>query len=643
MALPGAGLSPAPGGRPFWEDPTTVAINRRAAHAPLRSFTSADAALRRYLLAADARPLLPVDGDSGSAAVAAAPAPAPPKSQPQPQPASPAGWDVEPGTRVARLSGRAWRFQLFGRVADAPSRFWADDFDDSAFGEVRAQGPGWGRGSGALLPQVCTACFKHQTHLKPPSPKHTHGTTAPSYQIHVPSSWECEGHGTPIYTNHVYPVPVNPPLAPPANPTGLYRHRFDAPPGCASPCDGGGDDDGAANDAAAAGAAAAPAAFPAPPGGARTFLVFDGADSCLLAWLNGDFLGASKDARLPAEFEVTGRLRARGNLLAVQVVRWSDATYLEDQDMWRLSGLHRGVSLVTKPRRACVADVSVRTPLAFDGAEPGAGGPPSEAALEVEVRLEAFDARLPERAWPPGEEAPAAAALEGLSVTARLFDAATGEEVSAGAGSGGGVDSQCAAAAPAPLALELEPRWYCRDAHSLAPERLAGARASLRWDALAALGAARLRLWSAEDPAHYVLVVEVRDAAQGGALLEAEAVQVGFRDARVLGGALLHNNRRVVLRGVNRHEWHDAKGKALSEAHMARDAALIKRANANAVRCSHYPNDVIWYEICTRAGLYVVDEANLESHGFDPCFRHDANHPAQAAQWLSAMMERAAR
>ncbi|GBF99412.1 beta-D-galactosidase [Raphidocelis subcapitata] len=535
-------VSPAdrgvPGGRPFWEDPSAQGINRRAAHAPLRSFPSA-------------------------AVAAAHLARAPPVADP-----------LGDCPRVARLSGRPWQFRLFDRVADVPDGFWEPGFDAEGFGEIA-----------------------------------------------VPGNWECQGHGTPIYSNHVYTIPVDPPRAPEANPTGIYRLAFDAP---------------------------------APLEGFRHFLVFEGADSSLMVWLNGAFLGASKDSRLPAEFEITGRLRPGKNLLAAQVTRWSDATYLEDQDMWRLSGLHRPVHILSKPAPACITDFSVRTPLAWTAA-PGAGGPPSEAGLELEVRLEVA-VRGGARAAGAGEFFGGEAELAGLSVEALLFDEA-GRPV---------VD--------APLTCSLEQRWYSRDSHS-APEPLMGATARLKWDALEGLsrrgggggggagtggrggggggaaaagegegggaGAGGLRLWSAEEPGHYILVVELRGT--DGSVLECEACQLGFRNTRVAGGQLLHNNAPLLIRGVNRHEWHDVKGKAVDDAHMLRDVVLMKRANINAVRCSHYPNADRWYELCTRLGLHVVDEANIETHGFDPLFGHDQNHPAHNSGWLGAMMERAAR
>jgi beta-galactosidase/beta-glucuronidase len=538
----------------------------------------------------------------------------------------------------------------------------------------------------------------------------------PPKQIPVPSSWECHGHGVPIYTNFVYPIPVDPPLPPDAdNPTGCYRLAFESPAVPAAAEDGG-DGGGDAT---------------TPP--YRAYLSFGGADSALYVWLNGAFVGASKDARLAAEFDVTDFLlppttpkgaaaadadaaapqhqqRRRRNLLAAVVVRWSDATYIEDQDMWRLSGLHRSVELLLKPRAARVADFSARTPLEFSGGGRGGGGgggggaaaaasssqaEVASAALEADVALELDPSTRP----------------EDVGVRAHLFEADTGRAVFGG-GDGGGGDG--GGGVELEVCADPRSRWYAAAGGrrqrrapargATASLRLGGAELRARFEAAAAAAAAPAapstpsppppwppRLWSAEDPALYVLVLELRVA---GRAVEAEACLLGFRDDRVGGGRLLHNGRPVTLRGVNRHEWDAAAGKALDGAalrhpalleggrrrrqgreggggggaaaaaaaaadpappddadayahHALRDLYLMKRAGLNAVRLSHYPNDPRFLDLCARVGLYAIDEANWESHGFDAAFAHDRAHPAHHADssggWLSACLDRVVR
>ncbi len=377
-------------------------------------------------------------------------------------------------------------------------------------------------------------------------------------QILVPANWECRGHGRPQYLNFQYPFPIAPPFVPALNPTGCYRLEFDLP---------------AALDAATLRALTA------------ATLVFEGVDSAFYCWLNGAPLGYSQDSRLPAEFDAAAALRPGRNALAAMVLKWSDGSYLEDQDQWRLSGIHREVYLQLKPP-ARVADFFVRTPLAF--ADEQGGGPApiaaapalKAAALEIDVDVAALTQ----------------AELDCLEVRARLFEWAPGPDL----------------AAPTPAAPTLElraplagaaPLWAAGDAAAARSVVDLGAAARVALasgDLMAAFpGGAPPRLWSPEEPNLYILVLALLRRGAGGGeeeVLEMEATQVGFRAARVCRRrrALLHNGAPVTIRGVNRHE-HDARlGKAVTLADMRRDAALMKAHNFNAVRCSHYPNHPRW-------------------------------------------------
>ncbi|PRW56286.1 Beta-galactosidase isoform A [Chlorella sorokiniana] len=428
-------------------------------------------------------------------------------------------------------------------------------------------------------------------------------------QVAVPTNWECQGFGRPQYTNFVYPFPVNPPFVPEDNPTGCYQLHFIAP---------------------------------AEAAGHRAVLVFEGVDSAFYCWLNGQFVGYSQDSRLPAEFDVTQLLKPGGdNVLAVKVLKWSDGSYLEDQDMWWLSGIHRDVYLLLKPRQH-IADFHTRTPLEW-----GADGQLTSAKLEVEVQV----------------EGDSAAALEGLTVRAQLYRCnATGE-----------VDSADAAAAlVAEARCGLHPSWTAADTSGrrAGTDVYAGSRAQLSFDMLALPGgAAALRLWSAEEPHLYLLLLSLVEggggssateggsasgsvsggggtsgsAAGGGEVLEIEACQVGFRHAQVKGRQLLHNNQPVMIKGVNRHEHDPRRGKTVSLDSMVQDIRLMKQLNFNAVRCSHYPNHPLWYELCAKLGLYVVDEANVETHGFDPALCNNHLNPACSPLWLNAIVDRGVR
>ena len=311
--------------------------------------------------------------------------------------------------------------------------------------------------------------------------------------------------------------------------------------------------------------------------GRHITLQFDGVDSAFHVWLNGVELGFSTDSRLPAEFSLEGFLRPGANVLAVRVYRWSHGTWLEDQDMWRLAGIQRSVRLLAKPR-IHISDFSVRTGLDRDFRD-------GDVQCEVRVggvprsRIREFHAEL------------------------QLFDA-----------------HGRAVFATAPTSRSHASGVFAgRDVH---PVLSAPVLAPLRW--------------TAETPHLYRCVVTLYDAQ--GTVLDVEACDVGFRNVVVREGQLLVNGQAVKLTGVNRHEFDHRLGKSVTESQMVTDIALLKQANINAVRTSHYPNQSRWYELCDRHGLYVIDEANIETHGMDPW-----NRLCDDPEWTSALMARVTR
>jgi beta-galactosidase/beta-glucuronidase len=376
--------------------------------------------------------------------------------------------------------------------------------------------------------------------------------------IPVPGNWQLFGYGKPNYSNVAYPYPVDPPRVPQENPVGLYRRAFHLP--------------AAWGDAVRQGEA-----IGRPPGRLPVFLVFEGVNSAFFLWVNGQEVGYSQGSHMPAEFDLTSYLRPGENLIAVQVFQWSDGSYLEDQDMWRLSGIFRDVYLVATPG-AHVRDVRIRT--RFDAAY-------RDAVLEVEARLR-NSMREP---------------VDGLRIVARLLDAdgSTVVEQSLGAG------------------LRLEP----------------GEERSLMGEAAVPAP----RKWSAEEPHLYTLLVSLHDGED--AVLEVERFAVGFRQIEVRGGRLLLNGVPLVLKGVNRHDFDPDLGHAVSLASMLRDVTLMKQHNINTVRTAHYPPDPRWPDLCDRYGLYVVDEADLETHGF--AYTGNLSHLAQDPDWKDAFLDRAAR
>jgi beta-galactosidase len=341
----------------------------------------------------------------------------------------------------------------------------------------------------------------------------------------VPSNWTLHGHDRPQYTNVQMPFADAPPHVPDENPTGLYRTSFEIPDGWA---------------------------------GRRVVLHVGGAESVLYVWLNGAPVGMGKDSRLPQEFDLTPHLIAGVNQLACAVVKWSDASFIEDQDQWWMGGIHRDVFLyATGP--VFIADVFAQ------------GAPDAQFAdgtLSVTTRL-GF-AGKPE---------------DGYQVEVQLFDA-TGQAVLSD---------------PLRGAVKAD-NWT----HN--PYRGPLGRVTLQ----AAVPAPRL--WSSEAPYLYTVVVSLLSA--DGGLLEATSCRTGFRRVEIGDRELLINGRAVMIRGMNRHEHDPVRGKAITREGMIRDIQLMKQFNVNAVRTSHYPNAEAWYDLCDEYGLYLVDEANLESHAF---------------------------
>ncbi len=366
--------------------------------------------------------------------------------------------------------------------------------------------------------------------------------------IPVPSNWQLHGYGRPIYINQPYPFapesPDPPNIPDHDNPVGSYRTTF---------------------------------TIPAAWKERRVFLHFAGVKSAFYVWVNGEAVGYSQNSMSPAEFDVTPYLREGENLLAVQVFRWSDGSYLEDQDTWRLSGVYRDVFLYSTPS-VHISDFAVRTELDDDY---------RDATLLVRPRLRTFDG----------------ASAEGWSVEIQLYD----DRARPLLASPPTIDA---------LAILKEKR----------PQR-----GNTPFGLLQAEVADPLK-WTDETPHLYTLVLSLKDA--GGALVETESTKVGFREVEIRGGRLLVNGRPIRLYGVDRHSHDPKAGQAVPFSRMVQDVELLKRNNINAVRTSHYPNDSRWYDLCDRYGIYVMDEANLETHGVTGLLSNDPS-------WHAAFLDRA--
>ena len=312
----------------------------------------------------------------------------------------------------------------------------------------------------------------------------------------------------------------------------------------------------------------------------RTILHIGGAESVHMVYLNGEFIGYGTDSRLPSEYDISEHLCAGKNTLAVVVCRYSAQSHLEDQDQWWMAGLHREVFLRSQAHVA-IEDVHVNAGVSLRGI----------ATLDIDVKVSVPIGNKLERGW---------------MVRARL-ETMSGKKV------GESRSSEVAW-------LDLP---YVFDGH------VARFR---KWNVDDA------ELWSAENPHRYRVVCEL--VSPFDEVREVVAVTTGFRSVRIEGNSLLVNGKRVMIRGVNRHDHHPDKGKAVSVEDMRADLVLMKQHNVNAVRCSHYPNDSRFLDLCDELGLYVVDEANAESHAWNTSLCHDSRYRETWLSRISRMVER---
>lgn len=367
----------------------------------------------------------------------------------------------------------------------------------------------------------------------------------PSYKdmswdhIEVPGNWTMQGFDKPWYTNVQMPFPHKPPRVPDHNPTGLYRTTFTLPAGWKK---------------------------------RRTVIHFDGVESMFTVFVNGHEVGMSKGSRTAVEFDLTPYVTAGRNVLAVRVIRWSDGSFLEDQDHWWMAGIYRDVYLYST-EHTYLRDVFARGELDDD-----------YRRGNLWVRTSVGCAGMPAKGW---------------AVSAQLYD------------------SRGRAVFRHPLAENLDPA-YNRSSHEVV------LRKSL----------AAPKQWSAEQPNLYTLVVSLVDPQ--GRMVETTGCRVGFRRIEIRNRELLVNGKPVLFKGVNRHEHDDTRGKAVTRESMIADIKLLKQFNFNAVRTCHYPDDPLWYDLCDEYGIYLIDEANIETHAYH-------NQLCFDPRWAAAFMDRGVR
>lgn len=356
-------------------------------------------------------------------------------------------------------------------------------------------------------------------------------------EFKVPANWELNGYGIPIYTNITYPHPKNPPYIDHSdNPVGSYRKYFELPESWKK---------------------------------RRIYLYFEAGTSAMYIWINGQKVGYTQNTKSPSEFDITAYVKPGKNLIAIEAYRWSDGSYLEDQDFWRLSGIDRDVFLYS------TEDVRI-----WDFfARPDLDAQYKNGIFSLDVTLKNNSKEL-----------------QKLTVEATLLDD-TNKSI---------------------LNKKL---LFSSTANSNITESLTQNIKSPK-------------LWSNETPYLYTLLLTLKD--NSGKTLEIVSHKIGFRKVEIKDGSLLVNGVRIYVHGVNIHEHNPTTGHYQDVETMMQDIRLMKQLNVNAVRCSHYPNNIRWVQLCNKYGIYLVDEANIESHGMG----YGRENPAFHKEWFEAHLDR---
>ena len=372
------------------------------------------------------------------------------------------------------------------------------------------------------------------------APQHISAPQAPDVewtQIQVPGNWEAQGFGNAIYLDERYPFATQWPDAPQDfNPTGSYRKQIQLPKAWQDK---------------------------------QIFFHIGAARSAFTLFINGERIGYSQGAKTPAEFDVTSALKSELNIIGMQIIRWSDASYLESQDMLRLSGIERDVYLYATEKQR-IEDIKIKHQLSADL---------QQAQVQIELDLVNH-----------AEPTAVKAELEIFSPKGKTYSSNQTIRLNEQGRSTFEVEIQ------------------------------------------------QPQLWSAETPNLYQVLVNLYD--NEGKLLQASSQPLGFRRVEISNGQLLVNNKAITIRGVDRHETDPVTAHVVSRQRMEQDIRLMKQNNINAVRSSHYPNDPYWLKLTDKYGLYVIDEANIESH---PLAISSKTQIGDELSWLPAHIARVER
>jgi beta-galactosidase len=394
------------------------------------------------------------------------------------------------------LNGK-WKFKYSAKVDERPVEFYKPDFDVS----------GWD-------------------------------------EIPVPSNWEIEGYGTPIYVNTEYPFDKNPepPFIKIDNPVGSYRYDFTIPENW---------------------------------DGKNIFLHFGAVKSAAYLWINGEMVGYTQGAKTPSEWDITKYLQKGNNTLALEVYRWSDGSYLECQDFWRISGIERDVFLYAK-NKISISDFFVKSLLTNNYTD-------GYFNLDVEIINHEHNKQKTK-----------------LFIHTQVFDS-KGELI---------FDEKNK------ITIRKPNQILSNDFKTVFPD---------------------IKKWSAENPNLYKLLISLE--TKEGEIIDLVSASIGFRSSEIIDGQFCINGKPVLIKGVNRHEHDEFKGHVVDEKTMLEDISLMKLNNINTVRTCHYPDDPRWYELCDIYGLYVIDEANIESHGMG----YGKRSLGKDSSWMAAHLDRTQR
>lgn len=359
-------------------------------------------------------------------------------------------------------------------------------------------------------------------------------------EMPVPGNWEFNGYGIPMYVNTGFGFRAKPPhIDREDSPTGAYRHEFSIPDSW---------------------------------DGRRIFIHFEGGTNSMYVWVNGQKVGYTQNSKSPAEFDITDYVRKGKNTLACQVHKFSDGSYLEDQDMWRLGGINRNVYLYS----------TAQTRIFDFFAHPDLDKNYKNGIFSVDITLKNYTDNL-----------------QNNSVEVSLLDK-SGKKI------------------------------FSRNQKS-------GIPANGTADITVSGNVSNPLKWTAETPNLYTMLITLKDG--NGRIVESTSHKIGFRKIEITDGQLFVNGKKVFFKGVNLHEFNTHTGQVVTRKEMMRNLQLMKELNINAVRTSHYPQQPLWYKLCDEYGIYLVDEANLESHGLGYGPDNVSNFP----EWHGQHMDRIIR